>query len=173
MKRIICVLLISLMLCACVPTPEQEYVVNKGDSALAQKLDATGEPDAQNDALLLFPERWEEAETEVYQGVYIGVNAEITQKTDGRYPVCRTKNAQFTTEDVIEKLNLLLSKPVETYDFAYTKEYWKNVLKQYLDWVEERRQWLTDGIPDLGDQMYMAHVRSEAELQEYLQYLSE
>ena len=65
MKRIICVLLISLMLCACVPTPEQEYVVNKGDDTLAQKLDATGEPDAQNDALLLFPERWEEAETEV------------------------------------------------------------------------------------------------------------
>lgn len=154
MKRIICVLLISLMLCACLPTPEKEYVVNKGDDTLAQKLDATGEPDAQNDALLLFPERWEEAETEVYQGVYIGVNAEITQKTDGRYPVCRTKNAQFTTEDVIEKLNLLLSKPVETYDFAYTKEYWKNALKQYLEWVEERRQWLIDGVPDLGDHDY-------------------
>ena len=27
--------------------------------------------------------------------------------------------------------------------------------------------------PDLGDQMYMAHVRSEEELQEYLKYLSE
>ena len=27
--------------------------------------------------------------------------------------------------------------------------------------------------PDLGDQMYMAHVRSEQELQEYLKYLSE
>ena len=27
--------------------------------------------------------------------------------------------------------------------------------------------------PDLGDQMYMAHVRSEEELQEYLRYLSE
>ena len=155
MKRIICVLLISLMLCACVPTPEQEYVVNKGDDTLAQKLDATGEPDAQNDALLLFPERWEEAETEVYQGVYIGVNAEITQKTDGRYPVCRTKNAQFTTEDVIEKLNLLLSKPVETYDFAYTKEYWKKSLRAYLEWAEERKRWLTEGIPDLGDADYV------------------
>jgi hypothetical protein len=27
--------------------------------------------------------------------------------------------------------------------------------------------------PDLGDRMYMAHVRSEQELQEYLRYLSE
>jgi hypothetical protein len=27
--------------------------------------------------------------------------------------------------------------------------------------------------PDLGDRMYMAHVRSEEELQEYLRYLSE
>ena len=27
--------------------------------------------------------------------------------------------------------------------------------------------------PDLGDQMYMAHIRSEEELQEYLRYLSE
>ena len=30
-----------------------------------------------------------------------------------------------------------------------------------------------EGLHDLGDRMFMAHVRSEQELQEYLQYLSE
>ena len=157
-KRFLTLSLAAMLLCClfvgCLPTPEQEFVVNKGDNTLEQKLDATGEPGAQNDAVLLFPERWEEAETEVYKGVFLSVKAEIIQKTDGRCPVYRTKTAQFTTQDVIEKLNLLLGKTAATYEFQYTKEYWKNMLKMYLEWVEERRQWLIDGVPDLGDYDY-------------------
>jgi hypothetical protein len=156
MKRIAILLLAALLLAACQPTPEQEYIVNKGDDTLTVKLDATDAPREVANEVKLFPDRWEEEETEVQSGVFIGVNAEIVQKTDGRYPVFRTQSAAFTTDTVIEKLNTLLpAKPVATYDFEYTKEYWKTSLKEYLDWAEERKQWLVDGIPDLGDYDYV------------------
>lgn len=151
MKRTICILLCLIFL-ACQPTPEEEYVVNKGDNTLEQKLNETSTSDVQE--MYAFPTHWEEAETEIYKGVYISANAEIVQKAEQRYSVVRTKTTQFTTADVIGKLDLMLGKPMETYEFQYTKAYWKNALKQYLDWVEERRQWLIDGIPDLGDYDY-------------------
>ena len=33
-----------LLLCACQPSPETEFIVNKGDNVLEQKLYATPEP---------------------------------------------------------------------------------------------------------------------------------
>ena len=100
MKRLICLLLVAIVFCACLPTPEQEYVVNKGDDTIEQKLDATIDPDGQNSANLLFPERWEEAESEVYKGVYIGVDAEIIQKTDDNLAEQRINGAPLTEETV-------------------------------------------------------------------------
>ena len=38
MKRIIILCLLLALLLACVPTPEQEFVVNKGDGVLTQKI---------------------------------------------------------------------------------------------------------------------------------------
>jgi len=175
MKRILILLtLFCLLFTACQPTPEQEYIVNKGDDTLTVKLDATDAPREAANEVKLFPDRWEEEETEVQSGVFIGVNAEIIQKTDGRYPVFRTQSAAFTTDTVIEKLNTLLpAKPVATYDFEYTKEYWKNSLKEYLEFVEERRQWLIDGIPDLGDYDYWIPEENDPFVEKQIeQYMS-
>lgn len=44
MKRLFVVLLALAMLVACLPTPEKEYVVNKGDNTVEQKLNATPKP---------------------------------------------------------------------------------------------------------------------------------
>ena len=41
MKRIALIILTMLLLAACVPTPEQEFVVNKGDSIAEQKINET------------------------------------------------------------------------------------------------------------------------------------
>ena len=45
MKRILPLLLLCLLL-ACVPTPEQEFVVNKGDSIAEQKINETSGAEA-------------------------------------------------------------------------------------------------------------------------------
>ena len=38
MKRIAIIVLVFLILCACVPTPEEEVVNNKGDGVLTEKI---------------------------------------------------------------------------------------------------------------------------------------
>ena len=47
MKRIL-LLLLTVLLLACVPTPEQEYVVNKSDDVLEEKLHATPIPSSED-----------------------------------------------------------------------------------------------------------------------------
>ena len=44
MKRISLILLSLALLAACVPTPETEFVVNKGDHTAEQKINATPKP---------------------------------------------------------------------------------------------------------------------------------
>jgi len=44
-KKTLPFLLALLFLCACVPTPETEYVVYRGDDAVEQKLSAAAAPD--------------------------------------------------------------------------------------------------------------------------------
>ena len=73
MKRIFILCLSLALLIACVPTPEQEYVVNKGDSTVEDKINAvprtddttvaeeerTGAFDGNAMQRQLFPERWD------------------------------------------------------------------------------------------------------------------
>ena len=49
MKRIAMILLSFLLLLACVPTPEEEFVVNKGDGTLEEIIHATAIPDSEPD----------------------------------------------------------------------------------------------------------------------------
>lgn len=109
MKRIIAWLLLLCMLIACQPTPDHEFVVNKGDDLVEEKLNATPKPAAPEDtvdvpagsdgsaapdttpkpavlAKQTFPERWEEAAAKVSEHLSISVNAEILQREDGLYP---------------------------------------------------------------------------------------
>lgn len=43
-KKALSVLLLGLLLCACVPTPEEEVVVNKGDGTFEELIKVTAEP---------------------------------------------------------------------------------------------------------------------------------
>lgn len=52
MKRILCVLFLSLLLVACLPTPDEDFVVNKADGTLDEIIHATAAPDGS--ALMTF-----------------------------------------------------------------------------------------------------------------------
>ena len=51
MKRFLPLLLCLLLLCACVPTPEDEYIVNKGDNATEQQIRGSEAADAREEHL--------------------------------------------------------------------------------------------------------------------------
>ena len=160
MKRLFVILLSLVLLAACLPTPKQEYVVNKGDNVVEQKLSATPkpaeEPDAENtgDAEPVrqqFPDRWDADPIEVMEKFTIRPEAEIITKEDGQYPVYAVHNVQFTKEQEAKYIQAMLGTPTAVCEFEMTKEDYARQLQRFLDEVEEQRQWIAAGKPDWGD----------------------
>ena len=172
MKRMIITLLALALLLACVPTPEQEYIVNKGDSTVEDKINAaprTGSPAPQagdaaeaeqtnpaapeGNALYrqLFPDRWDAEPVPVADRFAILAQAEVDTKADGLYPVYSTRSTSFDRNQTLRWLDLLLGKPTGSQEVVMTKADWGKELQQYLDKVEAHLQWEAAGRPDWGD----------------------
>lgn len=178
MKRIIPVLLACLLLCACLPTPEQEYVVSKNDNVLEQKLNATPLPEEDTVAAVTtdrpadrpapsaaatdaptsapsgtqrFSDRWDEEAGSIRDHVTLSIHADVVTKADGLYPVYKTRQAPFTERRVIEIAETLLQKPekCELID-GLTKEEWTKQFKEFLDEVAAWEEWVEKGKPDDG-----------------------
>ena len=116
MKRMIVILLVLSMLIACVPTPEHEFIVNKGDSTVEDKINAVPKPaedTVQHQGAVsenpvppieaptqpqVFPDRWDEDTVQINDRVSISVHADVIQKADGLYPVYRTKDVLMSEE---------------------------------------------------------------------------
>ncbi len=185
MKRLFILLLATLMFAACLPTPEQEYVINKGDDVVEQKINATPKPaeasvtvqpnedtsevpSEPSDAPAekqVFPDRWDEDAQKVNEKISIAAHADVLQRADGRYPVYRTKDEPMTEAEAIKLVTALLPKPTEAYVYETTKEDWKNMLQDYLDMVAEQQAWVDAGKPDWGDRDETVFTSEEIEEQ--------
>ena len=169
-KHIIIILLASLLLlCACQPTPETEFVINKGDNVLEQKLYATPEPVADTVSLhenasaapesepaseptaapirqQIFPDRWDEDGIKLREHATLSIHTDIETRADGQYPAYRTQAEPFTEEQVIRFAEILLPKPVELELIeAKTKQELQDELQQYLDDVADWEEWVATG----------------------------
>ena len=163
MKRIFPILCCAALL-ACVPTPDVEYVVNKGDGTLEQKLAAspvpvvtafvaaeeqTPEPytaEAASTAAPLspFPARWDE-ETILPSERTLAVHTEIETKIDGIYPVYRTRGVDMDVQTGVEIMTRLLPPPISVEENTTTKRGWTEQFKQYLAEVDEQRAYIAGG----------------------------
>lgn len=103
MKKTRIVLLCAcLVLFACVPTPEEEAVVNKGDNLAEQRILATTVPHVaeQTSAPTVFPTRWQDR-VDLEKGfMRLVVDAEIVTSGQATFPVRRVKGVDFTAEQV-------------------------------------------------------------------------
>ena len=75
MKRISVLLVLLLVLCACVPTPETEYVVNKADNTVEEKLNAASTEN--RDQKEIFPEHWTEEKTPIDDHLSLFIDADL------------------------------------------------------------------------------------------------
>ena len=148
MKRIAGLMVLVLLLCACVPTPEQEFVVNKSENAVEQKLSASPKPEQK--AAMLFPDHWKEDPYQPYDRFTIEIDAEIVQKADGIYPVYRTRGRDFTDADASDFAEKVLDKPVSVRESMMTKADWTREFQSWLEEVEAHRAWIAAGKPDDG-----------------------
>ena len=148
MKRTcIGILLLALLLLACVPTPEEEFVVNKGDGAAEEKIQATDAGQATASVEQRFPDRWDAEPVEVLEGFSIAAHAEIITKADGLYPVYQVKRSSFTNEQATAYADAILGKPERMCEDVTTKAEWERVFRLYLDEVAAFEQWVADGKP--------------------------
>ena len=151
-KKIAMLLLACLFLVACLPTPDTEYVVNKADNIVEQKVSADGSKDsaAAKDAAQRFPDRWDEDTYKVNDWLSIGFKAEVVQKADGLYPVFRTRKDVITSEEMTAWATAVLPAPVSVQTLIMTKEDYKRELQRYLDMIAEKQAWIDAGKPNDG-----------------------
>ncbi len=111
MKRIIIVFLLCALLLACQPTPEEEFVVNKGDGTFEERIqvtaapqeatetvpDTTRQPDAPAIVDEAIPESWVDGfET---AGMQVPIEAQI--RTNGHpCPICKVKRHAIQTDEM-------------------------------------------------------------------------
>ena len=145
MKRYFAILLAALFLFGCVPTPETEFVVNKADNKVEQKV-SEDEPDAAQS----FPDRWDEETYKVNDWLNIGFKADVISKEDGTYPVYRTRKDTITGEEATAWATALLGTPTEVSTLERTKEDWKREFQYRLDELAAKQAWIDAGKPDDG-----------------------
>lgn len=127
MKRLIAVLLFLCVL-ACVPTPEEEFVVNKGDNVAEHSIKSDQQDDAQR-----FPARWDEDTPLPCGTIAVSIHADIVQRADGVYPVYRTRQFPVTQAYAADLLTKLLGTPVERCRNTPTKDDWQREFQAWID----------------------------------------
>lgn len=170
MKRMLCILLL-LVTVACVPTPEVEYVVNKSDGVLEQRLyaspvptasipaeAATDSPHTSDTAVtpeptaepIVFPTHWNDT-IDVTDQLQITIDAPVVTRADGVYPVYRTRARSFTPSEILAILSALMPKPVQRLSGARTKDEVAEQIKRFNEEAARWQQWRANGRP-IGEQ---------------------
>lgn len=111
MKRIwIAILFFSLLLCACVPTPETEPVVKHDVQEMMEKAQATGAAMETSSDLyerLGAPRRYENSLSGTGGRLKVTVNADVLLPS-GELPIARVVPMEFSMEQILTLLNAIL-----------------------------------------------------------------
>lgn len=104
MKRaIVCfILTAAVLLCGCVPTPDVEYVVNKGDDKAGEEIEATAAP-SEPVVQPVFPTRWED--DIMTDAAEVVIDADVVTAGQETYPVYLVGRHEFTGEEIVRAAN--------------------------------------------------------------------
>ena len=154
MKRIVCLLLSLLLLCACVPTPEVDAVKQKNTNRLIEmaiESDAheTGavEPVAAPLASTL-PERFQCDFWVASDGLHVTADVPIRVLTErSSFPMLRVERRTLTDEQRIRLLeNLFGKEPLYVYEYRMTREQLAAEIKSLMQepTEEDKRRWMRE-----------------------------
>lgn len=167
MKRLLVLLLSCALLLACVPTPEEEIIVNKGnqgDMIEASRSDGAAET-ADLRAQYHIPERMTGSCTSADGVIQVTIDAEITVP-EGPLPIVRVYAAEFEQPTVTALWNDLVGDAVlyDQWENEETKADIEKELKQYNETLDR----IQNGDLSENDSMYSIDELNKmiAELQE-------
>ncbi|MBQ4448248.1 MAG: hypothetical protein II897_08160 [Clostridia bacterium] len=107
-RRIVCAIcILAFLLCGCVPTPEKEYVVNKGDDKAGEAIEATAAP---SEAVIqpVFPGHWED-DIKTDKGEMV-IDADIITAGQEKYPVHLVGRHKFSSEEMARAANAFFTE---------------------------------------------------------------
>ena len=166
MKRMIVICLLLALLLACVPTPEEEFVVNKSDQSAMIESSRSEDAQAVTDLRTAYhiPERMTAELTSPDGVTHVTVDAEIVVP-DGPLPIVRVYAAEFEQPIVTALWNTLVGDNVlyNQWEDEETKADIERDLKQYSEQLSQ----IQSGELDENDAMYSVDELTEmiAELQ--------
>ena len=148
MKRLFVIVLALALLAACQPTPEQEFVVNKGDDTVEQKLNEPQGDAPKGVGRQVFPDRWDEEPLKESEHLVVRAHADVRTKADGLYPVYRTRETEITADTVENIAVKFLDKPTSSSESLMTKKDYERQLQHFLDERARYDEWVAAGKPD-------------------------
>ena len=176
MKRLCMIMLFAVVLfTGCQRTPEVEFVVNKWDDTVEEKLAAAQDGTA-GEGRQTFPDRWDEGPVTENDQLTLTARAEVIQKADEHYPVYRTRQHTVTQEEVVSLLEQLLSPPTSVTIPVDTKADWQQSYQEWLDDLAEQQAWVTAGKPRDGvdrDETLMSAEEIDRISKEYQRLIAE
>ncbi len=107
-RRIVCAIcILAFLLCGCQPTPEEEYVVNKGDDKAGEAIEATAAP---SEAVIqpVFPGHWED-DIKTDKGEMV-IDADIITAGQEKYPVHLVGRHKFSSEEMARAANAFFTE---------------------------------------------------------------
>ena len=158
MKRAL--ILVLLLLAACQPTPEEEFVVSKkegplGQTNTAQSITVLGPEDREGElpavaaSAISFPDRWEEVQE--VRGATITWRADVVTRADGVYPLYRVRDEPVDSHWKERVLSAILPAPTAMEPNSMTRADWTQKFQEYLDQMEHQRDWIEQGFPEWDD----------------------
>jgi hypothetical protein len=153
MKKEIIICIISIMLvCACVPTPTEEFVVNRSDNVAQQIIEASPVPEISEQGHFVpisFPEEWNDMIETPH--LSIPIKAEVITSGQSIYPVRTVQKKRFTASDVAPIANILLSdRKAYHLGAQYTRSDYEDAIRSALDHgLEDAASELNDMLEDV------------------------
>ena len=116
MKKLFCLLTALLFLAACVPTPDEEAVINRRDGALEKAIVSTPVSPYTYEA----PTRWDE--TVMLREQEVRFSADIVVPDADRFPVVTIRQREFTSVDIDALLQAVCPGDWTARENAYSRE---------------------------------------------------
>ena len=164
MKRIMIVLLALILLAACQPTPEEEFIVNKADQQ--QMLDNANSEDEKNEITDLY-ERLGAPKT--YQASLSGTEGRLQVEVDAKVilpeselPIVRVEPCVMSRSDVLAYVDAVFSPDMQFVDSESGN--WQT--KGFYAHEIEKAKWAMDHWNDGGKTIYDMDCNSPKDVQE-------
>lgn len=163
MKKLVTIIwaFLIVFLVACQPTPDREYIVNRADGVIEQRLSATGSPKVVNS----IPNHWTEAKVHLNARVSVIFDATIVQKEENIYPVYRTRSAKISPKETTQWITKILPQPITATTLRMTKTDWTRVFQSYVDDVNRQLAWSDTGKSHREDQDESVPTQEEIDAQ--------